>query len=173
MGLQYLDYVSEEDTIYVCRHCSTHLALPAKIASTVSTLIKSIRFFSIIELSWKDRRGLSVWLSVSYTCMWIKNLWRLNVASGPPEEKELATGLHRVRDIYCKMCLTVIGWTYVSYTFVITMKFWRKSMFQYRISPIGGARNTRKASRWLSCSSSRKRITESREDSKCWTLIPR
>ena len=39
------------------------------------------------------------------------------MASGPAEEKELATGLHRVRDIYCKMCLTIVGWTYVSYTF--------------------------------------------------------
>ncbi len=45
MGFQYLDYVSEEDTIYVCRHCNTHLALPAKIASTVGTLKNILSFF--------------------------------------------------------------------------------------------------------------------------------
>ncbi len=33
------------------------------------------------------------------------NLNRMNVQTGPPEDKTLATGLHRVRDIYCKQCL--------------------------------------------------------------------
>ena len=38
----------------------------------------------------------------------------MNVATGPAEDKMLATGLHKVRDIYCKLCLTIVGWTYVS-----------------------------------------------------------
>lgn len=42
------------------------------------------------------------------------DLYSLNVSMGPAEDKELATGLHRVRDIYCKQCLTIVGWTYVS-----------------------------------------------------------
>lgn len=36
------------------------------------------------------------------------------MSTGPPEDKMLATGLHKVRDIYCKPCLTIVGWTYVS-----------------------------------------------------------
>lgn len=39
---------------------------------------------------------------------------RINVAHGAAEDKPLMTGLHTVRDIYCKICLTVVGWTYVS-----------------------------------------------------------
>ncbi len=40
----------------------------------------------------------------------------MNVAKGASEDKILATGLHRVRDIYCIQCTTIIGWTYVSDT---------------------------------------------------------
>lgn len=36
----------------------------------------------------------------------------MNVNKGAPLEKYLATGKHLVRDIYCKVCLQVVGWTY-------------------------------------------------------------
>lgn len=43
----------------------------------------------------------------------ILTLFRHNVTAGPAEDKMLATGLHRVRDVYCNICFTIIGWTYV------------------------------------------------------------
>ena len=45
MGLQYLDYVAEEDTIFACRQCNTHLALPAKIASKVGCSSACLKFY--------------------------------------------------------------------------------------------------------------------------------
>jgi hypothetical protein len=37
----------------------------------------------------------------------------LNIRQGPKEEKSLMTGLHIIRDIFCKGCNTYCGWTYV------------------------------------------------------------
>ena len=39
---------------------------------------------------------------------------RINVERGEPQEKVLATGKHSVRDIFCKVCLSKVGWSYVS-----------------------------------------------------------
>ena len=38
---------------------------------------------------------------------------RVNVFLGPESQKTMMTGLHRVSDIFCKMCFKTIGWTYV------------------------------------------------------------
>jgi hypothetical protein len=39
---------------------------------------------------------------------------RFNVEKGPAVDKNLATGKHRVRDNFCKVCQAIIGWSYVS-----------------------------------------------------------
>ena len=39
---------------------------------------------------------------------------RVNVGTGPSEERVLITGLHAVADIYCECCKTPLGWKYVS-----------------------------------------------------------
>ena len=54
----------------------------------------------------------------------------MNVFTGPAEDKILATGKHRVRDIFCKLCNTSVGWTYVSqkiftYGFFKYLHFWQ------------------------------------------------
>ena len=36
----------------------------------------------------------------------------VNVSIGPPEDRQLITGLHSVCDIFCKRCNTMVGWTY-------------------------------------------------------------
>lgn len=41
------------------------------------------------------------------------NDFRVNVLKGPEQEKIMMTGLHRVCDINCKVCLKLVGWTYV------------------------------------------------------------
>jgi hypothetical protein len=45
-----------------------------------------------------------------------KYLYSVNVNQGPLEDRALSTGLHTVCDIYCKNCLTVVGWKYVNNT---------------------------------------------------------
>ena len=39
---------------------------------------------------------------------------RVNVTLGEPEDRLMRTGNHTVRDIYCRVCNTIIGWKYVS-----------------------------------------------------------
>mmetsp|Transcript_10105 Transcript_10105/g.30877 ORF Transcript_10105/g.30877 Transcript_10105/m.30877 type:complete len:93 (+) Transcript_10105:195-473(+) len=39
---------------------------------------------------------------------------RVNVGVGDKEERMLITGLHTVADIFCNVCLSVLGWKYVS-----------------------------------------------------------
>lgn len=36
----------------------------------------------------------------------------VNYTLGPVEDRELITGLHRVCDMYCKVCEGLIGWKY-------------------------------------------------------------
>lgn len=37
----------------------------------------------------------------------------VNVDRSPPENRLLMTGLHSVSDVFCKGCLSPIGWTYI------------------------------------------------------------
>jgi len=38
---------------------------------------------------------------------------RINYFAGDPEDKEMATGLHKVSDVYCINCGAYLGWTYL------------------------------------------------------------
>lgn len=73
------------------------------------------------------------------------------MSTGPPEEKELATGLHRVRDIFCKQCLSIVGWTYVSIAtsnerlaIDKAVKYEFLTRFAYRIWRIAQVKNIKK-----------------------------
>ena len=37
----------------------------------------------------------------------------MNIAEGDPEERNMMTGLHVVKDIMCVQCETTLGWKYV------------------------------------------------------------
>jgi hypothetical protein len=39
---------------------------------------------------------------------------RVNVVEGEPNDRQMTTGNHTVRDIYCCKCGTILGWKYVS-----------------------------------------------------------
>lgn len=36
----------------------------------------------------------------------------INYHEGAAEERQMATGLHRVHDIYCNVCKSILGWHY-------------------------------------------------------------
>lgn len=42
-------------------------------------------------------------------------LCSVNVVEGEPSERQMTTGSHIVRDIYCIKCGTTLGWKYVSF----------------------------------------------------------
>ena len=85
MGREFLKYF-ESSNVYVCRNCKTHL----------STKIQ------VISKNFNGKFG---------RCFLIDKM--LNINEGPKEEKNLMTGLHVVRDIFCKGCSAYSGWTYV------------------------------------------------------------
>lgn len=37
----------------------------------------------------------------------------INFVKGEAEDKEMATGLHKVADIFCKTCMHYLGWYYI------------------------------------------------------------
>ena len=37
----------------------------------------------------------------------------MNVVEGEPNDRQMTTGNHTVRDIYCCKCQTILGWKYV------------------------------------------------------------
>lgn len=40
---------------------------------------------------------------------------RINIITGPQEQRVLLTGLHTVCDIFCKGCNNNVGWKYVNF----------------------------------------------------------
>lgn len=72
--------------LYVCKKCNIHL-------SRVH-LKRSDRF--------KGKTG---------TAYLIAEVW--NYVCGPEEDRQLSTGEHTIREIYCQKCHTNIGWTYI------------------------------------------------------------
>lgn len=71
--------------IYTCAHCRTHLT----------------SHDDIISKSFHGRHGRAYLFD---QCV--------NVTIGPPEDRNLMTGMHSVCDIFCKRCKNMVGWTY-------------------------------------------------------------
>ena len=62
MGRVYLTYL-QNDQVYICKNCHTHITSPDEVISRVT-----ISFISIcLEIPWADGHRLPVWSSV---CFW-------------------------------------------------------------------------------------------------------
>lgn len=77
-------------TVLTCRTCRTHL--------TPST--------SVISKTFTGRHGRAYLLSE--TALSPTTAVRLK----PPQQRELVTGMHTVRDFECRVCGQVLGWRY-------------------------------------------------------------
>ncbi|RCH81991.1 hypothetical protein CU097_004782 [Rhizopus azygosporus] len=86
MGLTYRTYLEGSSTIYGCLKCKTHLSTSD----------------AIISRQFHGQHG-QAYLFESV----------VNVKYGKAEDRDMTTGLHRVKDIYCIQCATLLGWTYV------------------------------------------------------------
>eukprot|EP00761_Pharyngomonas_kirbyi_P012941 gb/GECH01012968.1/.p1 GENE.gb/GECH01012968.1/~~gb/GECH01012968.1/.p1 ORF type:complete len:114 (+),score=20.65 gb/GECH01012968.1/:1-342(+) len=83
MGKLFQVYL--DGTMYICKHCQSHLALVDDIVS-------------------KNFHGYHG------TAYLFDNV--VNTMSGPKEDRELRTGLHTVCDVYCSTCQSLLGWKY-------------------------------------------------------------
>lgn len=84
MGLAYNVYLNS-GKIYGCRNCKTHLA----------------NHEDIISRNFRGQHG-KAYLFNSV----------VNVETGDAGERNMTTGRHVVRDIYCRQCKEVVGWKY-------------------------------------------------------------
>ncbi len=101
MGQLYIEYL-EASKIYVCTQCKTHLALCQERISRVCLKTS-------VVVPWSTREGVPVQQRVLIPTQ--DN--RINTYLGAIEEKMLMTGMHKVCDLFCACCDTLIGWKYV------------------------------------------------------------
>eukprot|EP01006_Ploeotia_vitrea_P065663 TRINITY_DN93608_c0_g1_i1.p1 TRINITY_DN93608_c0_g1~~TRINITY_DN93608_c0_g1_i1.p1 ORF type:complete len:117 (+),score=4.76 TRINITY_DN93608_c0_g1_i1:34-384(+) len=85
MGKLYHNYINNSKDIFVCTTCACHLAKPEDIVST----------------SFKGQHGKAYLFG---------NV--INIHLGEQEARHLITGKHVVCDIFCNVCMTVLGWKY-------------------------------------------------------------
>ncbi|KAI8050349.1 Yippee/Mis18 [Syncephalis plumigaleata] len=86
MGLILQVYLDDEK-VYVCSKCNTHIALHK----------------DIISKAFQGRHGRAILFATAY-----------NVTPGAKEERILMTGKHTVADIQCNSCQSILGWYYYS-----------------------------------------------------------
>ncbi|KAI8971408.1 yippee zinc-binding/DNA-binding /Mis18, centromere assembly-domain-containing protein [Mycotypha africana] len=86
MGLKYRVYLEGNCTVYGCIKCGTHLAMSEAIMSK----------------QFQGQHGQAYLFDEV-----------VNISFGKAEDREMSTGLHRVRDIHCIQCASLLGWTYV------------------------------------------------------------
>ncbi|OBZ79008.1 hypothetical protein A0H81_00536 [Grifola frondosa] len=85
MGMSYRRYLSGA-RIYGCSTCRTHLAT----------------IHSMISRAFNGQHGRAYLFDGV-----------VNVVEGEPSDRQMTTGNHTVRDIYCCKCGTTLGWKYV------------------------------------------------------------
>ncbi|PHH50665.1 Protein yippee-like CG15309 [Ceratocystis fimbriata CBS 114723] len=85
MGLKHNVYLSDNTKIYHCKKCRTHLSAQENIMSK----------------SFRGTHGTAYLFDTV-----------VNIECGDPNDREMTTGRHIVRDIMCRQCKVVVGWTY-------------------------------------------------------------
>ncbi|EIW86417.1 yippee-like protein [Coniophora puteana RWD-64-598 SS2] len=84
MGMKYRQYLAGE-RIYGCSTCKTHLAT----------------IHSMISRAFNGQHGRAYLFDGV-----------VNVVEGDPSDRQMTTGNHTVRDIYCCKCGQKMGWKY-------------------------------------------------------------
>lgn len=131
MGLYYRTYLEGPSTVYGCSDCGTHLATSESIISRVSI---DPHYFLVMQFEINSKLNSHpcsnfkvnmVKPFYSKKCNYRKQAHvvqghahilyqcRVNISFGKAEDRDMTTGLHRVRDISCVQCSKMLGWTYV------------------------------------------------------------
>ena len=120
MGMSYRQYLAGA-RIYGCSACKTHLATIHTMLSRASAWQQSVP--SLYRLRYHRRSmdnmgGRTCLKECKYfhapTTPYINTqLCRVNVIEGDPCDRQMTTGNHTVRDIYCCKCGITLGWKYV------------------------------------------------------------
>lgn len=85
MGKVFFHYLDGKN-VYVCKECRVHFSSKSQV----------------ISKNFTGKYGKSFLVHKM-----------INIIEGPNEEKMLTTGVHLIRDIFCKSCNASVGWTYI------------------------------------------------------------
>ena len=66
----------------------------------------------LIGISRATWQSIPLWKSVRPIIYTFLMFCRVNIVEGPPDERQMTTGRHIVRDISCVSCKEVVGWKY-------------------------------------------------------------
>ncbi|CAO3699659.1 unnamed protein product [Rhizopus stolonifer] len=86
MGLAYRKYLDGNPSIFVCYKCKTHLSTSDKIFSK----------------QFHGQHGQAFLFEAV-----------VNIEYGKIEDRQMSTGLHRVKDVFCGHCSVLLGWAYI------------------------------------------------------------
>ena len=121
MGMSYRRYLAGA-RVYGCLSCRTHLTTIHSMISRVSA-VTAPTFTTLMDLhagiqwaAWPRlfvRRCVSLDWSAAKWSVLTSDVRRVNVIEGEPNDRQMTTGNHTVRDIYCCKCGTTLGWKYV------------------------------------------------------------
>ncbi|KAM0436229.1 hypothetical protein ACHAPT_003121 [Fusarium lateritium] len=110
MGLAYNTYLNSAK-IYGCKTCKAHLANHEDIISRVCIrppLIRPRLGFPARSYGWltptQNFRGQHGKAYLFHSVV--------NIDTGAPNERNMTTGRHVVRDITCRQCKETVGWKY-------------------------------------------------------------
>ncbi|KAH8722515.1 yippee zinc-binding protein [Phaeosphaeriaceae sp. PMI808] len=103
MGLSYNVYLNST-RIYGCKNCKTHLSNHDDILSRVRLFLVLFIPISIMLMCFQNFRGQHGKAYLFDTVV--------NVTESEPNERNMTTGRHIVRDIHCRQCKETVGWKY-------------------------------------------------------------
>jgi hypothetical protein len=103
MGLTYNIYLNST-RIYGCKNCKTHLSNHDDILSRVSPHASNFSQPCLHAYASQNFRGQhgKAYLFDSV----------VNITESDPNERNMTTGRHIVRDIHCRQCKETVGWKY-------------------------------------------------------------
>jgi hypothetical protein len=102
MGLAYNIYL-DSNKIYGCKNCKTHLANHDDIISRVCLCQRRAEPHSNTD----ERQNFRGQHGKAYLFDSV-----VNITAGEAGERNMTTGRHVVRDIFCKQCKETVGWKY-------------------------------------------------------------
>lgn len=100
MGLSYNIYLNSS-RIYGCKNCKTHLSNHDDILSRVRDWSPLRLTLANISQNFRGQHG-KAYLFDSV----------VNITESEPNERNMTTGRHVVRDIHCRQCKETVGWKY-------------------------------------------------------------
>ena len=127
MGLVHQKFLSDI-RVFGCSKCHTHLATMSSMLSRVSHIILQgwwlgaclilVHLHRLSPVSMGEHIFLTSCRCLRSPCHPLSSktspISSVNIELGEPADRNMTTGLHTVRDIYCNKCGTTLGWKYVS-----------------------------------------------------------